>query len=582
MNLTKSWAKPTADQVEKAIALLGHPEQARYFFDRLENPEWIEPLRQRGWLQTPPAGQPDPERGTVLFPAWPQARYLARMAPKKPDLVRDVIRDLADTPNPWVHEALVEGLLQMPSSVAATLIGHVNKWITGAERFLWERQAAQLIVHLATEGQVRAALRLARTLLAILPDPRALAAPQADQRFELPPEPRTRLGEWDYGEVVRTLQPRLTEHAGMAALELFGDLLSTAVRLSRRDKAQVAGEDHSWIWRPAIEEAEEHHRQDLKNVLVDAVREAAKSLAQSRVEDVPRIVERLEARRWHVFRRLGLYLLARFAEHAPDLVTRRLTDRELFEESWARHEYALLAEAAFGRLAEGAQNTVLGWIEQGPDVEAFRRNQHEFWGRSVTEDDITRYREMWQRDRLAQIREVAPDPWRRRFEALVAAHGEPVFDDAAMRSASYVGPTSPKKTDELRALNSDDLVEFLRNWRAPERDDFGPSPEGLGRALTEIVRDDAPRLSAAASRFRGLDATYVRAIIRGLEEATRQGKAFEWEEVVALCRWVLEQRDPAPRPERGSRDRDPIGAGLARQLPVSFQRAAKRIRFRSL
>lgn len=116
MNSTGSWKKPTLSEVERAIALLGHPAQARYFFDRLENPEWIEPLRQRGYLRTPPGPQPDPEQGGLVFPAWPEARYLARMAAKAPAIVRDVIRDLADTPNHWVHETLVDRILQMPAS----------------------------------------------------------------------------------------------------------------------------------------------------------------------------------------------------------------------------------------------------------------------------------------------------------------------------------------------------------------------------------------------------------------------------------------------------------------------------------
>jgi hypothetical protein len=31
------------------------PEQRRYFFERLENPEWIEPLRERGFFNGPPS-----------------------------------------------------------------------------------------------------------------------------------------------------------------------------------------------------------------------------------------------------------------------------------------------------------------------------------------------------------------------------------------------------------------------------------------------------------------------------------------------------------------------------------------------
>ena len=54
MNLTKSWKKPTPEQVKKTLALLVHPQQRYYFFDRLENPQWIEELKNQKWFKYPP------------------------------------------------------------------------------------------------------------------------------------------------------------------------------------------------------------------------------------------------------------------------------------------------------------------------------------------------------------------------------------------------------------------------------------------------------------------------------------------------------------------------------------------------
>jgi hypothetical protein len=57
----------TPEKVNRAVALLGHIEQVRYFFDRLENPEWIMPLKAKGFFNMPPKPQHDEERGTVGF-----------------------------------------------------------------------------------------------------------------------------------------------------------------------------------------------------------------------------------------------------------------------------------------------------------------------------------------------------------------------------------------------------------------------------------------------------------------------------------------------------------------------------------
>ena len=52
--------------------------QYQYFFDRLNSPAWLEPLRDQHLFQQPP----DPVRDGqyVRFPFWPESRYLVRMA----------------------------------------------------------------------------------------------------------------------------------------------------------------------------------------------------------------------------------------------------------------------------------------------------------------------------------------------------------------------------------------------------------------------------------------------------------------------------------------------------------------------
>jgi hypothetical protein len=64
--------------------------------------------------------------------------------------------------------------------------------------------------------------------------------------------------------------------------------------------------------------------------------------------------------------------------------------------------------------------------------------------------------------------------------------------------------------------------------------------------LQEVVAEDPQRFAKEAERFIGLDPTYVRAIISGLEGAIRRQKNFEWSPVLKLCRWVVEQPREIP------------------------------------
>jgi hypothetical protein len=147
---------------------------------------------------------------------------------------------------------------------------------------------------------------------------------------------------------------------------------------------------------------------------------------------------------------------------------------------------------------------------------------------------------------------------------LDAEVGEPKHPDfAAYMESGWVGPTSPKPADELRTMPVAAIVDLLKAW-VPVGDWFGPSKEGLGRELTSIVQADSERFAGEAQLFTGVDPTYVRALIRGLIDAAKEGRAFDWAPVLGLCEWVVDQpREIRERP-RLTDDEDP-GWGWTRK-----------------
>src|SRR6266851_5508790 len=110
----RSWQKPTADQVDKAIAKLGHDERIWYFLEHLENPLWLPFLRERRFFDRPPAPEPDPTGKGIAFPGWAVTRYLARIAdhPETQALVLEVALAIPETENTRVHEDLADVALR--------------------------------------------------------------------------------------------------------------------------------------------------------------------------------------------------------------------------------------------------------------------------------------------------------------------------------------------------------------------------------------------------------------------------------------------------------------------------------------
>jgi len=553
----KSWKTPTPEQVDRAVALLGHAEHYRYFFDRLENPEWISPLKSKGFFSNPPKTQRDKTRGTIHFPPWPESRYLARMASLSPEVALEVILQIPDTDNVRVCEDLPDAALSMPPDLSVQLVEKAKNWARLPYQLGLPEKLGSLIAHLAKDGKVDAALELARVLLEILPDLSYAEKSEAEETYRLPPEPRARFDIWEYEEILKKDFPELVKGAGIQAFELLCDLLKTFIQFSQRRKDKEGSEDYSYIWRPAIEEHKENEPKDLKDILVSGVRDTAAYLIKNNAVSISELVRNLETRRWKIFHRIALHLLRQFPDAEPDLITARLTNYKLFDDHGMRHEYALLIGECFAVIPRDRQPIILGWIDKGPDLAKFKRTREQWTGKQITDKDEIRHKKIWQRDRLSWFKSHLPEEWKRRYEELVAEFGEPEHPEFSSYSgATWEGPFSPKTADELQKISVTDVIAFLKDWE-PAKDLTEPSPEGLGRELSSAVAQNPTRFSLEAMKFVGLDPTYVRSLLSGLREVIKQKRVLDWPPVLDLCRWIVNQPREIPGREKSHGEADP-------------------------
>lgn len=538
---------PTKEDLKKLSQEVPNNYTLRqYFFSRLESPEWLEPLWKRGFFKHPPKPERDEDEGTVSFPNWPEASYLARMAQHKPELVAEIIRSMDDTNNVAVLLDLVDALLSMPPEISARLIEKATRWVESPYLYFLlpgklgqlPEKLGQLLAHWAKGNRTKEALRLARKLLDVFPGKPPVELRLGSEEYRFPREPRARFNVWEYEEILKNYYPELVRVAGLPALELLCKLLDKAIRLSSRTR-----EDCSYIWRPAIEEHSQNLGHTIKDALVSAVRDAAELVVRYGHATVKEVIDTLESKHWKVFRRIALHILRVFLDQALDLAAERLTNRVLFDDVYLEHEYTLLLRECFPRLSRKDQEKILGWVQGGPlNLQEWKQWQERETDQQLSEEEVLQYCETWQRDWLARIGpEVLPEKWRKRYQQLVEKYGESEYSE----SLRY-GLQSPKSAEELKAMSISEIVEFLKTWKPPEDPISGPSPEGLGRVLPSIVAEDPGRFAVEAERFKGLDPTYIRAILSGLTKSLRQGRTFDWEPVLKLCEWVLSQPREIP------------------------------------
>ena len=159
---------PSPEAVKQALALIEkRPVNHSYFFSKLESPDWIEPLVDAGYFADPPP--PRFNGDYVSYPAWPESKYLARMAPVAPTQVAEVIGQVPVTDNVSVHRDLARAVIHLSAESMAQWAAKEARWVSRQHQIEYPLGEAlgTVIERLARAGRADAAMDLARPLLTI-------------------------------------------------------------------------------------------------------------------------------------------------------------------------------------------------------------------------------------------------------------------------------------------------------------------------------------------------------------------------------------------------------------------------------
>lgn len=513
---------PSKEAVDKALAVIKGPAAYEYFFDQLKSPNWINPLRERGFFQHPPEGET--EGGYIRFPYWPESRYLARVASLAPEPAFEALKGIPDTSNPRVLGDMVDALIEMPSALSVRLAKRAGSWVTsGYPLLLLPEKLSNLAVHLARGGQLKAAFALAYELLAPadIPAEEELSAPKPGFSE---PQPRYRM--WSYEQVAEKIIPILVEVNPQKSWDFLADLVNEVIRHTSPEAEPPR--DGSGIWRSTIETSDQTSPvSSISDVLIDLLRDTLHDHIRMRPADLLSIVTKLLDRPWRIFHRIAYHLLAAHVDANMELARRLALDSSHFDDTDEYHEFWLLVHAIFPRMNKKEQQQLLSAIETGP-TEAYG-------------DDPERYRQAWRLRRLAVLKDVLGPAERQEYEALAATLGyEPERPDLLMfTSGMWVGPTSPKQAGELDSMTTQEITAFLRAWQ-PSDQFMSPSREGLTRNLATTVAAEPGRFAESAAEMTGLHPTYLRGLIDGWTAAAKDMRCFPWPPVLSFCRRIVE------------------------------------------
>jgi hypothetical protein len=503
-----------------------------YFFDRVHDPRWLEPLAGKGFFKSPP-GIEKLEGGYLRFPIWPESRALARIADQAEDEVQRIILECPETDNPRVHEDFVDAALMMSPAKGAQLVPAIIDWLRTPYHLLLPVKTGELLRRLSEAGEVEGALTLARQLLALSEG----STPSVDEdslgsRSKAIPL----FDDWDYKRILEKDVPSLVRVARMRGLALLCDHLERATSI---ENAGGPPTDLSYVWRPSIADHDQNHDREPRDFLVSAIRDAATRMSSENLTPLHEIVELLVSRGWHVFVRLAMHVASEEIGSDARPGINLLLQRELFESAAVSHEYGLLLESAFPRASVAEQGIWLAWLEEGPDLTHFVELVTAETGEPPTHDELGDRADRWRWHRLAFIADEAlSKDWRGRKATLAERFGQ--APDMPVQTFSYVGSVSPLAHSEAAALSTLELAQYS-DTIPTSADRFASPEEGFGDVLQELAQEQPDRMSEGILDFTGKKPLYVRSILQGLRGAVRTGSHLDWQAVVALAEWVMEQ-----------------------------------------
>jgi hypothetical protein len=520
---------------------MSRPEQQRYFFARLENPSWVEPLKKKGMFNKLPVSGRDPDKGTSWVNDWPVGRYLSRMAEENGAAVAEIFGALPPTDNPHVVSALLDAALDMPASLVAKLPPKIAKAV---ETPFWlpAEKMGRIAVNLASGGEHKAAFQLLNSLLRVIPDPRATQRPEKPWHGKHEAIPM--LPAFDYSSILHVRGKALARHLGLPYLSMLCRLLRTAIgeeqTVDKSSKRKT--EDYSFVWKAQLESTSLH--ESAKHLLVPAVLSSAEVLCDEGFSTISDVIETIRRYPFKVYDRIAFRIMAKRVEREPSMAVKLLLDKESFLDRSVLQEYDALASATFKLLSPAEQVNYFVWIDEGIDRERLK-------SAGYSQEEVGAAIEHWKFQRLSPIKSFLLVDRRAEFTAMEEKFGEAksYANPIAQGGAYALSERSPMDGTTLGAMEPRQVIEHLRSWEPTPNDPFpfGYSKEGLGTVFAGVVADAPHVYTAHIEQIKDLEPIYVGNAIHGFDSAIRSDKVFDVGAVLALALWIAEQ--PATKVE---------------------------------
>ena len=565
----KFWKKPTKEMIDRTLKLVKKETSRRYFFSRLKNPLWIQPLVERGYFQSPPSIRYFDD-GCVQFPSWSELQYLKNVSCDVPEEVINLVLGLPKVDNPSVYNEILAIALRLHGEQSAQLKPKILEYIklefAGVDLRLWTYRYADLLAHWTAENQTEAALELTGILIQFVPDPQSEVKEKRRRKnptdfgtfCETSLKPSPRIGRSEYSKIMSKGVCPLAEKEPCQVARLLTEAAVNMIRLRTRQEEINQGIDSSEIWYERLDGLDTDYGAPDKT-LVHTLIFACKQVYEKSPDSVMALDKVLRNQQWGVFKGLRQHLYAQYAnEQTKPWIRELILEHEGYHLWEHRYEFQRMIRSAcehFGEtlLTKAERAHIFDAIRSGPSKASYQARVVEGLGQEFTEERFQQRQRGFHRKQFKPFKAVLFDEYKTYFRELEAKTTVPISDEdyPPMKTrGGYVLTRSPRSPEALASLTDEELLSYINEWEGNEL--FSESEgdglveiniKGLAGAFRTVFKEtiilNTSRLRFWLDNLKEMRPIYVRAMIEGMRLHVEEKNFDNLNEWFTSSEWIL-------------------------------------------
>lgn len=529
----------SADELDLLCRIDAKEALRPFFFKKAKGLKWFDELDKRNYFNPAdnPAPVPAQKEGYVSVPSWPATDYLVATSPELlieenrvfAKRVLEIIRAVTDKAikrefgnyRTWWQFSKIIQNVPLDLIVEKDFI-YIEYWLNDKyDSVLAAQELGEKWLVALLEKSSETAKSVALSLLKILY--------KASFHTEGPGDGGRQKAVFRFGtgqaqHITKAVADRSGRVIGRQAVSVFQHELERVLRILENDS-------HSYLWRAAVEDhSQNQSADDVEDFLIVGLRDSLGAWVREAPEESLAFVKKLLQSPLLTFRRIAIHTINQNYGELNALVNDAISEDNfkngVRHEMWRlfRDRYPLFPEEVKERIRRTIKQLTRQDEEGVPNARA-SANTQAIWLAAIKDHEEALHNQY-----QACIEQAGSTPAHPDF--LVCWHCGPIIHE------------SPKRREELLAMNIDELIEFLDGYEDPGHFQ-GVGIEGLVKELKVAVKADPLKFAPDLQKFTGLDSAYVYILIEAFSELWTEKIELPWDDVwrylLDFCRAVIQQ-----------------------------------------